>query len=383
MDSLGMRTLRSMIQQQSGPCVSVYLPTHAGSENGQQDPVRLKNLLQRAEQQLVEQGVRPAAARRMLQAARDVPADAGFWEGRGRGLALFITPADLARYRLPQSVRESVQVGKRYHLKPLLAMYNAAERFFVLSLSQQRARLWRGARDGLQELAVEGLPAGIKEALNYTVVGRGTAAHPATPGGLGKQGAVFHAQGNQAETHKEDLAAYFRLIDLALQSVLRDQRSPLLLAGVAYLLPIYREVSSYPCLAAPELAGNHDHLSAHQLFQRVWPLVEPLFAQTRLEATQRHAQLVGTPRTSRDIRQILPAANAGRVDTVFVDREAQQWGTFHPDTGDVELHGDCQAGDEDLLDLAAVETLAHRGTVYAVATDQVPGGTPVAAMFRW
>ena len=38
---------------------------------------------------------------------------------------------------------------------------------------------------------------------------------------------------------------------------------------------------------------------------------------------------------------------------------------------------------EDLLDLAAVQTLLHGGTIYAVEPEQVPGGGPLAALFRY
>jgi hypothetical protein len=41
------------------------------------------------------------------------------------------------------------------------------------------------------------------------------------------------------------------------------------------------------------------------------------------------------------------------------------------------------AGDEDLLDLAAMYTLLRRGTVYAVAPEQMPDRTPAAAILRY
>ena len=41
------------------------------------------------------------------------------------------------------------------------------------------------------------------------------------------------------------------------------------------------------------------------------------------------------------------------------------------------------AGDEDLLDLAAIQTLLHDGPVYAVEPEQVPGDGPLAALFRY
>jgi hypothetical protein len=48
------------------------------------------------------------------------------------------------------------------------------------------------------------------------------------------------------------------------------------------------------------------------------------------------------------------------------------------------VHESRQPGDQDLLDLAAVQTLAHAGDVYAVTPDEVPDArSPVAAVFRY
>ena len=40
-------------------------------------------------------------------------------------------------------------------------------------------------------------------------------------------------------------------------------------------------------------------------------------------------------------------------------------------------------GDEDLLDLAAIQTILNGGTVYVVEPEQVPGQTLLAAVFRY
>ena len=64
----------------------------------------------------------------------------------------------------------------------------------------------------------------------------------------------------------------------------------------------------------------------------------------------------------------------------------QQWGKLETNGGDVKLHDAREPGDQDLLDLAAVETLAHAGKVYAVEPDRVPSpsaGSAVAAVFRY
>jgi hypothetical protein len=62
----------------------------------------------------------------------------------------------------------------------------------------------------------------------------------------------------------------------------------------------------------------------------------------------------------------------------------QQWGAFDPATNEVSLHPDFEAGDQDLSDLAAVQTLLQGGSVYAVEPQQMPAeASLVAALFRY
>ncbi len=58
MDTFSNSDLRRLTTAQQGPCVSIFMPTHAAGRDGQQDVLRLKNLLTQAERGLVEQGLR-------------------------------------------------------------------------------------------------------------------------------------------------------------------------------------------------------------------------------------------------------------------------------------------------------------------------------------
>jgi hypothetical protein len=200
---------------------------------------------------------------------------------------------------------------------------------------------------------------------------------------LGKEAAVYHGQGGQPDTRKDELTQYFRLIDAAIAPVVRRTPDPVLLAGVGYLLPLYRQVSHLTQLSTAELAGNWDHLTAYQLHQRALPVIEPLFRQEREAAAAKFRQLLGTGKTSENLREILPAARHGQVETLFVDAHARQWGALAKDGEEVDLHETPRKGDEDLLDLAAVETLTHRGTVYSVEREELPGGAVAAAVLRY
>jgi hypothetical protein len=131
------------------------------------------------------------------------------------------------------------------------------------------------------------------------------------------------------------------------------------------------------------MAGNCDYLTPHQLHQKAWPLMEPSFERDREAAAAKYRQLAGTGKASGDIRQIVPAANEGRIEALIVDVQAHQWGRYDPQAAHVELHENREDRDADLLDLAVAKTLANRGKVYAVERGLVPSGESAAATFRY
>jgi hypothetical protein len=49
----------------------------------------------------------------------------------------------------------------------------------------------------------------------------------------------------------------------------------------------------------------------------------------------------------------------------------------------LHVHKEARFGDDDLLDIAATQTLLHQGAVYAVEQTEMPDKTPVAAVFRY
>jgi hypothetical protein len=384
MDTFGASELRRLTGTGHGTCISIFMPTHAAGRDGQQDVLRLKNLTAKAERDLLEQGMRSPEVRKLLQPVRDLPGEPSFWEKRSQGLALFVADGVFDRFRVPLSLDEAVVVNQRFQVKPLVPLLNANERYYLLAFSQNRVRFFKGDHSGCHETAVEGLPESMAKALNYDQVSRSLQVHSGQRGSdYGKQGAVFHGQGDEGDIAKEELAKYFRLIDAALHPVLRNKQTPMILAAVHYLLPIFRDVSTYPHIARGDLVGNPDHLSDHELHARAWPLVTAWSEVNQATAAAKYQQLAGTGKTADDLHQILPAACQGQIETLFVDRGAHRWGSFDVQTSEVHLNGQVEKQPaDDLLDLAAVQTLLNRGTVYSVNTEKCPS-PPICAVLRY
>jgi len=131
------------------------------------------------------------------------------------------------------------------------------------------------------------------------------------------------------------------------------------------------------------IPGNPEGLRPEELHGPAWALVEPIFRQSREAAAAHFRQLAGTGQTTTDVREALTAAHHGRVDVLFLPVGVQVWGHFIPENDRVDVHESPEPGDENLLDLAAIQSLIKGGTVYAVAPHEVPEQAPLAAIFRY
>lgn len=385
MDTLSKRELEGLTERTGGPCASIFLPTHRAGVETRQDPIRLKNLLGEARERLVEtKGLRTTEADGILEPAWELLEDAVFWRHQADGLALFLSPGAFHSYRLPLSFGELAVISDRYHLKPLLPLLAGDGSFYVLALSQNEVRLLGASRYGVDEVELgEDVPESLADALKFDDPEKQLQFHTGTSGGGGGgRAAVFHGHGAQDDP-KDEILRYFRKIDQGLGNVLKDRGVPLVLAGVDYLLPIYREANTYLELLEGGVTGNPEELTAEELHERAWGVVEPRFSGALREAAERYAELAGTGRTSADVREVVAAAYYGRAETLFAVSGAPQWGTFDPRIGEVDLHDEPEAGDGDLLDFAAVQTILNGGAVYVIDPREMPEGGEVACLFRY
>jgi hypothetical protein len=389
MEIVKQKEFETLLEDRQRPSVSIFMPTYQKGREVQQNPIRLKNLLKQAEERLGHLGLGSTQSRDLLAPAGDMLDDAEFWKYQKEGLALFLSE-DLFRYcRAPFSLEELVVVNSnRFHIKPVLPLLTEDSSYYVLALSQNRVRLVQCARFDVRELDLENttIPLSIEEALQYDDPEKQLQFRSSVSGSPSPQGSrwasVFHGHGVVDEV-KDDLRRYFLQIDRGILEVIGAGGPPLVLAGVDYLLPIYAEANKYSSLVDQGITGNPDHLEAEELHEKSWPIVEPQFRNDRERAAEVFSERLGTGLASNDIREVVPAAHIGRVDSLFVAVGMQVWGTFDPERDSIIVHDELQPGDEDLLDLAAFLTLNNSGKVFLVAPEDVPDSTSLAAVFRY
>jgi hypothetical protein len=317
----------------------------------------------------------------LLNPVAEIVNDAEFWSHTDAGLAIFLSSDDLRWFRLPASVDEALLVSDRFWLAPLVPFATAAEGFYVLALSENDVRLLRANRYRITQLELGEIPASMADALEFDDRESQLHSHGADRVGSGQVSATFHGHSAGTDFERVDRERFLQAVDRGLAARVGDSSDPLILAGVAELVAQFRNLTSYKSVAEPFVAGNPEHLSPRELHERTVPLIA-----AELEAN--HAdlgELFGSPATATvdSIQDTIDAAASGRVATLFVAAGQHAWGSVNADSRKVELHQDRQPGDDDVVDLATRETLAHGGDVVAVDQSEMPTGGTLAAVLRY
>ena len=387
MDKADRDTLASLARHLGWPSISVYLPTHRSGQDKEQDPLRLKNLLTRASREIQAGGVRTPDAEALLKPAFDLLHDPTFWRETAEGLAFFVSEDLTVVLQLDYPPPELAIVNDRFVIRHLLPSIHSDERFWLLALSKNQVRLFKGDHEGLQQIPLRDTPADFKEAMRFE-----DADHPfrfrtesgQVPGG-GRRGSVFYGMGGLSDAEKDQVWRYAGMVERGVRDATNGSDAPLVLAGVEYIVSAYRGHNTYPGLLDPALYGNPDELTLVRLHSEAMVVLRPYFDSRREADYAELESLAASHRVATDVREIVPAAHEGRVRVLFISAAESEWGGYDPQSGEVRVSHEREPGDWDLADLAATETILHGGEVHVLdSAEQTEADMRLpAAIFRY
>lgn len=389
MNTPSREEIKQLMTKHGGVYISMFLPADKGPEEIQKRRISLVQQVKEVEHHLQgEYASLVAAPKKLLKPVYALLDDEKLWQSSGDSLALLLTQDEFHCYRIPFECQELVVMTDHFDLKPLLPLLNADQHFFLLGLSQNAVRLFDGTPFDLTAMPLpDTVPQDLAHSLGHeereNLLQYDSSGSGNLVGKGGRRAVVFHGQGVGIDDAKDDVLRYFRQIDRGLHGLFHQQHAPLVLASVEFLQPIYREANSYPHLIEPAIVGNPDKMNAQTLLQQAWPLVEPYVLKTQYEALERYQANTHADWTSANSSEIVPAAYYGKVSDLFVALDLELWGTFESNTHTVQVHQKRVWGDDDLLELAARQTLLHGGHVYGMKQQEMPEQTLLAAIFRF
>lgn len=353
-----------VLQAGGYPSLTITLPTHRTHPENQQDPIRVRNLVSQAQERLLQEFSRREVEPLLDRLAR--LADAIDYRYALDGLVLFVNKDFAAKFYLPFAVPERVVVADTFLTRDLVFALNRMRRYWVLLLSEQPTRLFAGFHDALVEVTEGGFP--------MVHVGPGGAA--ALPGGFGKS-----VSAQRDARHRQ----FFRLVDEAFKPFNADDPLPMAVLGVDRYLAFWDEVSAHKNLVRATLRGNYDHMTAHELGQTIWPLVQQAQAEREQQELGGLAQMANQQRVISTLGEVWRMAHEGRGRTLFVEQDYHEAGRLD-ETGGLRLTAEDAAAPDvipDVVDEVIEAMISKGGEVVFVGNGELAQYQRIALVLRY
>jgi hypothetical protein len=337
----------------AGPRISIYIPGQSASLGPAHRKVKVIKMLKQAERLIAgDHGVR--IARELI---------ARFWRTHPLGvierssypIGYFHDWKATRTMPLPVQVQERVVVAESFHVKPLLECLQLCPMYYLISLSAKRVRLYQGT------------PWELK--LRHAV-------------GVNDEVDSSNSIRKRQEATKEEMRRFFSRAEKEIYPFIKENRSPVIVAGVSWLHPIFRRINRDPDLIAYAIQGNVEKWSEENLRHAALEALSKLAEQNKFEAIQEFQELSFQGRSSDDLSIVAKAAAHGKVKKIIVASDQMLFGKIDPTSGEVSLHSrQMDSSDDDVLDDLAESVFAKGGKVFCLPTKDLPTQSPVAAIF--
>jgi hypothetical protein len=352
------------LTQRQECAVSLYLPLSPEQRDIRQQSAELRDAMGEVEQKLEQHGLDPRQREAVLTPLRERLPGLDLATHREPCLAIFMCAGLLQILPLPEALPRSITVGHHFNIKPLLPLLARNRRFWLLALSERRARLFNVTPFGSEEMT-----------LDLTPPAPGAAMPPADFGTDDTE-----ARDGEPDSFLEDLAGLTRAVETRIGS----DSAPILLAAEPRIGGHFRKTADLPNLLEDSLILNPHAFHPAELQRRALEVMRPDLETPIEDLVEQIQARLGDAASNVAIRleEILAAAEEGRVDSLLAAEDEALWGQFEPGRALV-AHGRPSGQDEDLLNRAAVATLRNGGRAYAVPRARIPRASPAAATLRY
>jgi len=364
-------------------CISLFIPTHIKGDKDFRtaDALLLKNQLKEIKKKLSAAGMIDAEITDWVKPIEQLVVDTEFWSHQSGGLALFISENGFRKFELPLHFEPGNYVSTGFYILPLFPAIAPLDEFLLLTLETDEVRLYKGSFEGLQKVDTsEFTPSSIEEVVGTDYEER-SLQFKSQQAGNGYS--VYYGQG-AADDKKTEIKKYLREVVKGIEKLLKDNKAPMVVAGADELFSMYREVNTLSHLYERHISGKPKLMDLSFLHNKALDVLQPYFNKTRTDKTEAFRQLSAASKTSNNIDEIVPAAIHGKIDTLFLLKNQDNFGLYDAENDKVEYKEDAGMAEVSLFNLAAKEAFLHGANVYLVEREEMPDGFSIInALYRY
>lgn len=363
-----------------GACVTFVLPPYRPGEP-EQPAALLKAELQEAARVLAKRAIPQSEINELLEPVHKFVKAEELQSGSGLARILFRSHDTFRRFVLAVNpAPKTCNTGNCFYIRPVLASLASPANVYLLEVTKKSVELLAcGPADVTRVELPKGTPKTLDEAMGFDQPDHDLMNRSSAGPSTGAMQGVKFGTGSGRERQHAHLRDFYRIIDRGVNEVLRAEGAPLILAGVEEDVAIYRTANTYANVLDQGIPGSLGAAASHpEILRQAHDLarfdLERRAALAMAEAKERLAPA----RFSTDLNAILRAAVTGRISSLYLDENVERIGIFDGKA----FGGTTNWHDEDLLNVAAIETLTRGGAVYSVPSHQMAGAV-IAASLRY
>lgn len=291
--------IQKLQQKQGEALVSILAPLETVFPATDKNPIIVKNLIRETETRLKE-SYDPVRVDALMEKIGTLAQEIDY-SNAGNGVALFVSEDTAKLMHLPFTPNETVSIGKSFHTRDLLHAFHSNTRYFLLSLSAEHVRLFRGYGPQLREVKTDYFPAAYL--------------------GPSRTEALTKIRRQDTEYEElEDIRIFLRKVEENLYEIIQDEKIPLFLMGEAEYISFIKSQDRTARFVKGELQENHAHTSWDQIYSHIQPMVETFVKQDRDLQLANLQEMVGYGRYAGGVQDVWRAAKLGQIMTLMVER---------------------------------------------------------------
>jgi len=381
---LPLKTFEVLAANHDMHCVSIYLPLYKSGKEQNEHLAQetLKNCIKNVHKTLQEYQLSDEEITTYLKPIEKLISNVELWRNSADGLVIFLDKDGLQYYALPIKFEAKTHVASSFYLTPLFPLYQDDEMYFLLELSQDYVKLYKASKYGLTNLHIKDLaPDTLEKAVGFDFKQKmlqfrsGKAAFNA---------GSFHGHGEGIDDEQKEIITFFRAIDKAVNKSIKNNKAPLVIASTNNVFNTYKQINTYPNLYGENCKGDPEFINKTKLHDVSFKLIKPYFLATKKQQLTKFQELYHTPKISYQLNEIIPAAISGKIETLFIEKDLDEFGVFNKENGKLTLGSEKEIKNSSLINLAAVQTFLNQGKVYVLNHDEMPvKGRLLNAIFRY
>lgn len=381
--------LEALAKKRGGMRVSIYCPVERSAPESEQNPVRLRALIDEANQQLVDNGLSPEKAEEFLHPLSSLVQTPEALLTEGEALAFFLDGESALQLELPYTEAPSCRTSNQFAIKPLLPLLQWNPSFTAVCINRGKVRVFRGNRAGIESVQVPEMPEQLEDITAIDDPEKTTQHHTAKTGSdQGAPGsapvAQMHGQGLPSDLEDHQLDRFFRSVSKALHAYLSGHDDYLVLFGVEENIGLFKSMDEWK--EREVLSKSEDpHLwDASQIKEEALDLLKPYAAEEMDSRLDRLREARNKENGIFELSECAMAAATGRIELAAVAEDREVTGICDVDEMKVKIitEGDAPCA-HDLYDFIASETIRHGGEVCSLDAAVIPGDEGVAATVRF